>query len=371
MPIQSTDTTATILVSANAESWLIKEGVVVATSDIGFVSNFTETSLLNYGHVSGTDRGVFINGDKGFIDNHSTGVIESQNVAIQMSGPWARLVNDGLVRGGEFGVGTSTDRVYIDNSGEITGARVGLTLSFNESAHVQNQGEIRSNELALWFDGLAGSKASLVNAGEVSGGDAAIQVTSGAGLNLRNSGIIDGAVTLDASTTASSLLNTGLIYGDVSLGRGADRFDGRGGEVHGAVDGGAGADRLIGGAYDDTLAGGLGRDLMDGGKGEDLFIFTDVKDSRPNAADLITNHFALDDLIDLSAIDANRSASGFQHLRFAGLVAEADPLTVGRVGYYKHGGETFVVFDTSGDGVADFTLQIHGAFNLTAGEFVL
>ena len=57
-------------------------------------------------------------------------------------------------------------------------------------------------------------------------------------------------------------------------------------------------------------------------------------------------------------------------MEFGGLVNPADPLSVGKVGYYKQGGDTFVVLDTSGDGTADFKLQIHGTFTLTAGEFL-
>ena len=76
-------------------------------------------------------------------------------------------------------------------------------------------------------------------------------------------------------------------------------------------------------------------------------------------------------MFDLSEVDANPGRTGIQHLTFGGQIAPGDPVGNDKVEFYKQAGNTFVVADINGDGVADFTVKILGLFTLDAGDFVL
>jgi Ca2+-binding RTX toxin-like protein len=143
--------------------------------------------------------------------------------------------------------------------------------------------------------------------------------------------------------------------------------------VTGLITGGGGADTLIGGTGDDTLNGGAGTDRLDGGKGpdDDTFVFSAVADSAPTTHDTIAKHWGPTDVIDVSALDADRAAHGNQAFAFAGQINAGDPIAAHSIQYYQQGGDTVVVADVNGDGHADFEVVIHGTFTLTAGEFVL
>jgi Ca2+-binding RTX toxin-like protein len=66
----------------------------------------------------------------------------------------------------------------------------------------------------------------------------------------------------------------GLVFGEIDLGDGRNRFDGSGAAGDLVVTGGAGADRILGGHGDDVIDGGGGRiDLLAGGLGADVFRF--------------------------------------------------------------------------------------------------
>jgi len=70
----------------------------------------------------------------------------------------------------------------------------------------------------------------------------------------------------------------------------------------------------------DTLIGGRGQDSLTGGLGADDFVFNHFKDSvaRGGRDHIVDFSSAEDDIIDLSAIDANRRAAGDQDFHFIG-----------------------------------------------------
>lgn len=119
-----------------------------------------------------------------------------------------------------------------------------------------------------------------------------------------------------------------------------------------------GDDTLIGGAGRDRLIGGGGRDVLIGGAGDDRFVFLGEEDSLAGAPDLIQD-LRKGDVIDLSAIDADRNLDGDQ-----AFVLVAD-------GFTGTAGEAFLVFDkaarlthlhldTDGDKIADMTIDMVG-----------
>lgn len=122
-----------------------------------------------------------------------------------------------------------------------------------------------------------GTGAVIVNHGTIqSVNAAAIDVSSlalGATARLTNTGLILGSTAFNgAGGCTFTLLNSGQMVGDVLLGAGDDRFDGRGGRLDGAWSGGAGADRYDGrGAtlITGAILGGLGNDTLLGGGGDE------------------------------------------------------------------------------------------------------
>jgi len=102
---------------------------------------------------------------------------------------------------------------------------------------------------------------------------------------------------------------------DLANGRaGADEMNG--GDGNDTLNGGDGADTLRGDAGSDLLRGGAGRDVLVGGPGADSLYGGDGADVFRYAAiergtiDGIMDFDHRDDLIDLSAIDANWNADG-------------------------------------------------------------
>jgi Ca2+-binding RTX toxin-like protein len=144
----------------------------------------------------------------------------------------------------------------------------------------------------------------------------------------------------------------------------------RGGEGGDTLSGLGGNDTLIGGDGDDRLNGGADRDTLTGGNGADIFVFdAPAHTGVRTAADRITDFQSGIDLIDLSAIDANRKT------------AENDAFTfIGGANFSKKAGElrysttssgTYVSGDTNGDGVADFEILLVNKATPVATDFLL
>jgi Ca2+-binding RTX toxin-like protein len=168
-----------------------------------------------------------------------------------------------------------------------------------------------------------------------------------------------------SSTGQLTVTGSGLNAGEVLIANGAQE----------ATDsfrfiGGAGADQLTGGAAEDILFGGLGSDQMVGNLGADTFVYTNAAQSTLATTDSI-GQFRSDDIIDISAIDANTTTGGNQDFAFIG--SQAFSNTAGELRVVNRGGQDYDVFaDTDGDGDADFALLITGALQgaPTAANFL-
>jgi serralysin len=154
---------------------------------------------------------------------------------------------------------------------------------------------------------------------------------------------------------------------------------------------GVGPDTLDGGAGDDVVAsigsahiiGGAGKDFLVGSVGFDTFVYRDIADSGANPgvnSDRISNFdvgtlvsgVTFFDTIDLSAIDANSLVAGNQAfvLRLlGGFTHTAGEIAIGFDGILVT--KTYVFADVNGDAVADFSIQLEGALNLTPQNFIL
>jgi uncharacterized protein (TIGR01370 family) len=153
-----------------------------------------------------------------------------------------------------------------------------------------------------------------------------------------------------------------------------DRLDG--GDGNDRLDGGSGNDTLLGGTGDDTIIGGSGRDVMTGGSGADSFVFMRIDDTSTwsSSRDVITDFEVGRDHIDLSAIDANTSASGNQ--AFTLLAAAGAPFTGAgqvRFSYATISGVQHTIVEGNVDRSlgADFKIDLVGHLNLTSADFAL
>ncbi len=146
---------------------------------------------------------------------------------------------------------------------------------------------------------------------------------------------------------------------------GADRMFG--GEGNDRMAGGFGADVMDGGDGDDRIAGGRGADELTGGEGADHFVFNALD---TGSVDTITDFRARDgDLIDVSRIDADPSTAEDDAMSFIGAAAFSG--AAGELRVEDLGDVLRVEADVTGDGAADFALELLSGATANEGWFVL
>lgn len=181
------------------------------------------------------------------------------------------------------------------------------------------------------------------------------------GPNTLNPDALPGGASGDAIEIAVGFGNGDTLDGD---GLGDSFFGGNDGDSLSGLDGndslfgGAGGDTLSGGLGNDLLVGGTGKDSLSGGGGLDTFLFN-IGDSGTTVStrDVISDFVDADDEIDLSAL----GLTSFSLSSLAAFGAYS----------YTSGGNTYLSADTSGDGVADFSIMLTGMHALDATTNVI
>ena len=167
--------------------------------------------------------------------------------------------------------------------------------------------------------------------------------------------------------TGASFVGVGsIITGSAS----ADTL--QGGSGSDSLSGLAGRDLLQGGGGADALLGGADRDTLTGGAGADRFIWNAISESTMDTAgrDIITD-WALGDVMDFSAIDANSVVAGNQAFTFGGKTSTGNNANIGELVWYTAGGNTFVVLGIDANTSADMRVQLTGIQTLSADSFIL
>lgn len=136
-----------------------------------------------------------------------------------------------------------------------------------------------------------------------------------------------------------------------------------------------GDDILTAKAGDDELIGGEGMDWLVADAGADVFIYEDIDDSPAGIQnrDLINGFEHGQDVIDLSAIDANLDVSGDQAFTFIG-GASFTTGTLGQLRFHTWGqGNDYGIIeaDVNGDGQADFQIFVNQTDEMSATDFIL
>lgn len=202
-----------------------------------------------------------------------------------------------------------------------------------------------------------------------------------------------GSDTLDGGE-GDDLLDGGANNDSMLGGTGNDTLRGgtsndtlRGGIGNDLLEGGTERDRLFGEDGADTLVGGAGEDTMTGGVGNDVFRFDRASDSPGERFDPVSGRWIRDtitdfgrdaDKIDLRGIDADLTTPGDQAFDFIGFAyfdGTPGQLSINKSIFGDAGqpGRNVVSADITGDGVADFEIEVFDVWgqHLISSDFLL
>ena len=253
-------------------------------------------------------------------------------------------------------------------------------LTLTGTAAINGTGNFLANTLvgnnsANILNGLAGNDRLFGNGGDdtLFGGNGNDVLKGGVGNDKLNAGngndslFGNGGDDILNGHNGADKLDGGLGNDTLNGGSGNDILSGLAGDD--SLNGAIGDDKLFGGAGADTFFGGLGADKMAAGvdTAKDTFLYNSVAESRAVAAhDQIFQFESGEDVIDLSAIDANNASAGDQAFTFTGLTATANSV------WLETDGANLLVFaDVTGDAVADFEIQMVNTSTLVETDFVL
>ena len=271
------------------------DGTLLATETVGILAGLGGNVITVTGSVTGGSNGVWLGLGGG------TGNVLVNSGTIRC-GTYADVTRDTLFNNGVVAQSANT-RITNLAGGEIIatsseGAGVRLVTGSTGSV-VWNEGTISAS---VWY----GVDFTLLGA-----------IESG---RLYNSGVIRGLQgAFNGNDTADSVTNRGTMIGDVLMGDGADRLDGRGGSFYGQVFGDAGDDRLDfrgAGLLADTVHGGVGNDTILGTEGDDT-ISGDLDDddlSGGGGNDVLSGGAGFDNVRGGAGDDRIDGGSGFSFL---------------------------------------------------------
>lgn len=278
----------------------------------------------------------------------------------------------------------SGQNLEISETGKLFAGQLYGVKVFGYSNTIANAGKIISEDTGVFVVADQGDgQSTIVNSGVITGGTTGVYTSGSQAIALTNTGKIEAGNFCYGDVTAHSdtILNKGTMTGQIGLGGGPDRYDGRQGHVTGKVWGGFGDDTLYGGSENNTFTGeeGLdklygagGADTLSGGADADTFIFRKTGESTVSAKgrDTITDFTqAQSDRIDLHSIDANTHLGANQTFEFIG--HQGFHHQAGELRYATSGGDTYVYADTDGDAKSDFSLKLEGDVGLSASDFIL
>ena len=189
-------------------------------------------------------------------------------------------------------------------------------------------------------------------------GDRAIEGSSTGGTDT-----VQSSVTFSLDSADGQFIEKLILTGTSSV-------TGTGNGLNNTLTGNSGGNTLLGLDGDDVITGGGDGDLLTGGAGHDQFVYAALTDSGSTkpTRDQITDFVQGDDVIELSALDA---ITGGADDAFSFIGTAAFSGVAGQLRQSTSFGNTIVSGDVDGNGVADFQIQINGAYTLNATDFHL
>jgi Ca2+-binding RTX toxin-like protein len=219
-----------------SDSLIVDRGIVISSADYDGIAGSGNNEIMIAGTVAG-DQGIY--GFDMTVKVLRYGLVSGENEAITSN---------------------ASSHLQVTNSGMISSSYQGIAVY--GTAKIENSGIIESglttiNLNSAIYLGSTHGDTEIINTGTIEAKLAnAYAILSGGG-----------------ETTSDTVVNSGWIKGNVSLGGGDDAFTSTRGRVIGTIDGGAGRDKLTGTHFNDTLIGGTGNDRLAGNKGSDEFQF--------------------------------------------------------------------------------------------------
>jgi hypothetical protein len=301
----------TAAMTLNGTVWS-SDGTAISTEEGGQTITIGSTGI-----VSGKTKGIILgsaqNGDGGNSVTN-TGLImsllgegiraEYSNNSVSNSS--SIIGNIGIWLGTD--VSNSNNQVFNAEGATILGRSGGvfifgnLTSASPDDSSLENHGTIRvtgaSGATAVALFGETSGKTKVENTGTIQGGQWAIH----------------------AGDADDTVVNTGLIAGNIDLGKGADLYDGRGGMTFGQIGlgldndtfyGGGGAETVDGGDGADTLDGGFGNDELDGNAGNDTVAFSGSVAAIANLASGKATGYGTDTLSNIENLSGGAGADHF------------------------------------------------------------
>lgn len=215
-----------------------------ASGNVTVYASSGSKTVVNAGTIAGPAKiGVMMYGDDNTITN--TGRIEAQSAVLlgYSHGLRATLFNSGVISANTF-PGSSGDflhaALYLDGAdARITNAAGGIIETLAADGAALRLTSFANNSVVVNHGSMiAVSGATAINAAALNGVSERQHFT--------NTGLVQGDQNAYVGGGAMNYVtNKGHMIGNVSLGVGADKFDGRGGIVTGVVNGGLGDDQYL------------------------------------------------------------------------------------------------------------------------------
>lgn len=175
------------------------------------------------------------------------------------------------------------------------------------------------------------------------------------------------SILASSSSTALSVNLSGFSFKDWTLGQDKVLIDGS--TDIDSLTGSNVSDEIVAGGNNDYVRGGRGQDFISGGDGDDVFDFNKAVESKRGAVnrDVIADFEHGSDHIDLADLDG-KSRHGLQHFKFIG--TQHFHHKQGELHYTAVDADTVILSgDRSGDGKADFQVEVNGVGSLTIDDF--
>ncbi len=125
-----------------------------------------------------------------------------------------------------------------------------------------------------------------------------------------------------------------------------------------------------------TFSGKQGKNITEGKLGDvsleiggEIFDYNAISDSTPDDPDTISGFDAIEDIIDVSDIDANVLTDVDDEAFLYG--GNNSEVVANSITWHQADGNTYVQGDVNGDTVSDFEIEITGLHNLDDSDFVL
>ena len=355
------------------------------------ISSFAGNDIINGGTGNDTMTGGLGN-DTYVVDSTGDNVIEAANQGIDLVQASSGVIGTTFLLAANVENLTLTGATAINGTGNI-GANIIIGNGANNiltglGGADTLDGGAGTGDTASYAGSAVGVNVSLATGLGIGGdaqGDILLNIENltgssqndilegNAGNNVLNAGLGGTSDTVSyANATAGVTVSLANGAAQNTLGAGTDTLSGfenvTGSGLNDVLSGTTTANTLDGGVGADRLTGGGGADILIGGLGNDRFVYTATGDSTVAASDTISDFIHLQDLIDLSAIDANAGPGNGTFL-FGGNNAA---VVANSVTWFETGGNTIVQADNTGNTGADFRIVLTGInLGLTQLDFVL